>query len=241
MRFVFVGSSNLTLSTVRQLVQRGHEVVIIERDRERIEALQEELDCGFLHGDGSKPAILREAAPSETDLLFCLTANDQTNILASLVGRSLGFHKAVTRIEDADFEHICLELQLFNFIVPARTIGRHLADFAEGQNAVELSAMIKGDARLFQLIAGPDQHGLPVQELELPPMARVICVYREGEFLWPGREARFREGDEAVIITHGKHLETLEQRWAAQGRTARLAGDSQGNQPPQANGSGRIY
>lgn len=221
MRFVFVGSSRLSVSTAERLVQRGHEVVIIERARERINALQETLDCGFLLGDGTKPAILREAAPGETDLLFCLTSNDQANIIASLVGRSLGFHKAVTRIEDPDFEHICMELELYNFIVPARTIARHLVDFAEGQNAVELSAMIKGDARLFLFVAGPEEADAVVHELDLPSMSRVICVYRGGEFIWPGRDAKLKDDDEVVIITHGDHLEALKERWGGQGKTGR--------------------
>ena len=61
MRMVFVGSSKLTLATVHLLIRRGHELILIERDKDRIESLAEELDCGFLHGDGSKPTILREA------------------------------------------------------------------------------------------------------------------------------------------------------------------------------------
>jgi trk system potassium uptake protein TrkA len=103
-------------------------VVIIEQDKERIDALTEEIDCGFLHGDGSKPAILREADPEGTQVLFALTGNDQANILASLVGRSLGFKRVVTKIEDPELEHICKELGLEDVIVPSRTIGRFLAE-----------------------------------------------------------------------------------------------------------------
>ena len=238
MRFVFVGSSSLTVATAQRLVHRGHEVVIIERKRERIELLQETLDCGFLLGDGSKPAILREAAPQEVDLLFCLTSNDQTNIIASLVGRSLGFHKAVTRIEDPDFEHICMELELYNFIVPARTIARHLVDFAEGQNAVELSAMIKGDARLFLFVASAEEADTLVHELQLPAMARVVCIYRNGEFIWPGMDVKLKDDDEVVVIAHSQHLEALKSRWGHQGKTARR---HEANQEASTEGGGQVF
>jgi trk system potassium uptake protein len=100
MRAVFVGASSIAVMAARFMLKRGHEVVIIERNRERIDALSEQLDCGFLHGDGSTPALLREADPEHSDCLFCLTGQDQTNILASLVGRSLGFARVVTKIED---------------------------------------------------------------------------------------------------------------------------------------------
>ena len=76
MRAVFIGASPATLATVRVLMPRGHEVVIIERDKETIETLAETLDCGILHGDGSRPALLKEADPHRTDFLFCLTNNE---------------------------------------------------------------------------------------------------------------------------------------------------------------------
>ena len=74
MRAVFIGANSLTVMTARVLLNRGVEVVIIERDKELIDGLTGELDAGFVHGDGSKPAILRETDPQHTDFLFCLTA-----------------------------------------------------------------------------------------------------------------------------------------------------------------------
>jgi trk system potassium uptake protein TrkA len=128
MRAVFIGAGALSVAAAKLLRDKGEEVVIIEQDKERIDALTEEIDCGFLHGDGSKPAMLREANPEGTQVLFALTGNDQANILASLVGRSLGFKRVVTKIEDPELEHLCKELGLEDLIVPSRTIGRFLAE-----------------------------------------------------------------------------------------------------------------
>ncbi|UCE31896.1 MAG: NAD-binding protein [Burkholderiales bacterium] len=127
MRVVFIGAGTLTVMTAGQLLEQGREVVIIEKDKTRIDELAADLGAGFIHGDGSKPDVLREADPSETVVLFCLTGNDQYNIIASLVGRSMGCRRVVTRIEDPSYEHICTELGLVNVIVPDRTIAGHLA------------------------------------------------------------------------------------------------------------------
>ena len=108
MRAVFVGAGSLTVNTARVLLKRGHDVVLVERDRDTIDDLEDELDCGFIHGDGSRPMILREADPEGSDVLFCLTGDDQTNIIAGLVGRSLGFERVVTKIENPEFEHVCI-------------------------------------------------------------------------------------------------------------------------------------
>jgi trk system potassium uptake protein TrkA len=212
MRAVFIGASPTAVMTARLLLKRGHEVVIVENDKERIAALADELDCGYVHGDGSKPAILRETDPANTDVLFCFTGLDQTNIIASLVGRSLGFSRVVTKIEDPEFEHICIELGLKDTIIPSRTIGRHLADLFEGQDPLELSTMIRDEARAFSFVMR-EEDAAAVKDLGLPEASRVVCVYREGKFIMPDEETDLKTGDEVVVITHRRNLPELEERW----------------------------
>jgi trk system potassium uptake protein TrkA len=215
MRAVFVGASKLALMTVRLLLKRQHEVIIIERDREAIDNLSKEIDCGFLLGDGSKPVLLKEANPEQTDVLYCLTDNDQTNILASLVGRSLGFKRIVTKIDDPEFEHVCIELGLEDTIIPARTTGRHLADIFEGQDPLELSTIIRDEARVFSFVVKEEATAKIVSDLDLPNESRVICLYRGGKFILPESGTRLKVNDEVVVLTHRKNLPVLQERFIA--------------------------
>jgi trk system potassium uptake protein TrkA len=212
MRTVFVGAGEITLQAAEQLLNRGHEVIIIEAERERIDELSEKYDCGFLHGDGSKPTVLGEADPANTDILYCLSDNDQYNIIASLVGRKLGFKEVITRIEDPEFESICRELGLENTIIPSRTISRYLADMVEGIDILELSSAIKRDARLFDFIAKDGDEGR-IEELGLPERARVICLYRNGNFYLADEVDFIQAGDEVVLLTHAEWLPELSDIW----------------------------
>jgi len=217
MRAVFVGASPATLAAIRVLLKRNHEVVIVEQDREVIESLGD-LDCGVLHGDGSRPAILKEADPENTDFLFCLTNNDQTNIIASLVGRSLGFSRVITRIENEEFEHVCLELGLVDTIVPEVTVARHLADVMEGRNPLELSATLGADARLISFVLGKDERG-SIESLQLPGDSRVICLYRDEELIFAQPELELKKGDQVVVLARTEDADELrEQR--SEGRRA---------------------
>ena len=216
MRIAFVGAGEVTVMTAKALIKQKHEVIIIESNREKIEQLSEELDCSFLHGDGGKPAILLEAGPEQTDMLFCLSDNDQANLIASLVGRSLGFSRVVTSIEDPDFENICRELGLKETIVPARTTSRHLLNMVRGLDAVELSTVLKDEARFFTFIA-EKQDAKTVAELELPEGSRVMCFYRNGKFNFANKETDLRQGDEVIVLTHSKNLPSLKERWSPKG------------------------
>lgn len=212
MRIVFVGASNLVVLSATLMIERGHEVVIIERDRERIDALVDELDCSFLHGDGGNPQILSEADPHATDVLFCLTDDDQVNIIASLVGRSLGFKRVVTSIENPDYERICQELELDDTIIPVRTVSRYLVDMLSGVDYLELRTVVKEEARLFSFVADEDATGA-LSELDLPRDARVVWFYRDGTFTLADEDSRLKKDDEVVIATHSSNLKTLRDRW----------------------------
>jgi trk system potassium uptake protein TrkA len=189
MRVVIVGGGSLGARTARLLVQRGYEVVVIESDEEVAQSISESLDCGVIHGDGTRPAVISEADPSHADALLALTGNAQTNLIASLIGGSAGFPRVITRIDDEEFEHIAIELGL------------------------ELSGAIKGDARVFLFAAREEDEGT-VAELELPEGARVSHLYRDGELVFGDTDLRLRKGDEVVIVTHQEHLADLRSRWA---------------------------
>jgi trk system potassium uptake protein TrkA len=212
MRTVFIGAGKVSIGTAKALIKKGHEVVIIETDKAKIDELSEEMDCSFLQGDGSQPNILREVNPAQTDVLYCLADNDQANVIASLVGRSLGFKRIVTSIGDPQFEGICHELGLQDTIIPSRTISRYLEDMVGGTENVDLSAVIKDDARFFTFTARIED-ALSVEELKLPVEARVVCYYREGRFALADQETKLQEDDEVVVLTHSKNMAALQERW----------------------------
>jgi len=213
MRTVFVGAGKVSLETAKALIKKGHEVVIVETDKAKIDELSGEMDCSFLHGDGSQPNILREVNPERTDFLFCLTNSDQVNLIASLVGRSLGFDRIVTSIGDSQFEGICSELGLKDTINPSRTISRYLEDMVAGGENIQLSTIIKDNARFFTFKAKEDD-AVAIKDLELPDDAKVICYYRDDDsFSFADAETKFRKGDEIVILTHSKNMPALQERW----------------------------
>ncbi len=226
MRIVVIGTSSAALDMIELLVGRGHDVIVVESDEDRIDELEGSLDVSFLAGDATRPEILRETDPEGSDVLIALTGEDQDNILACLVGRSLGFPRVIPRIDSRDFEDLCQELGLDEAVVPDRTIGRYLADVVQGVDALQLRTLIKGEARFFSFIASSDDEG-PVQDLALPDEASVVCLYREGEeFELADPETKIEADDEVVILAHSRHLETLTERWTPETAPAAEQGDA---------------
>jgi trk system potassium uptake protein TrkA len=215
MRLAFIGTNSLTLATAEMLLEADHEVILIEKDKKRIEDLSERLDAGFLHGDGTEPDVLRDVEPENTDVLFCLLDSDQTNIIASLVGRSLGFQRVVPRIANPQFQRICNELGLEDTVLPNRAVASHLVNLLRGEKSLEMSSLIRGDAEVFNFVVGKED-AIALDELRLPEDTRIICLYRDDQYTLPEEIAALETGDEVILVTHRDRLGELKERWAPQ-------------------------
>jgi trk system potassium uptake protein len=213
MRAIFVGASPLTVMAARRLLKAGHDVVIIEEDKERISTLSETLDCGFIHGDGSRPAVLEELSPGESDMLFCLSSEDQDNIIASLVAQTMDFRRVITKIEDPDFQVICTKLGLDDVIVPDRDVGERLADLVEGHDVADLSAAVESGIRFFHFVAREQDAGR-IGELDLPDQVRVIVITRGEESIIVGDDDVLKQDDRVLVVTHRDDLEKLKKRFS---------------------------
>ncbi|ANK81693.1 MAG: hypothetical protein TEF_13475 [Rhizobiales bacterium NRL2] len=226
MRIVIIGAGSLTVAAAEQFIEHGHDVVIVEKDEARVETLGETIDCSFVIGDGSRPSILKEVGPRNTDYLFCLTEDDQDNIIASLVGRSLGFGRVVTSIRDIEFEPIVTELGLESPIFLDATISQRLSDMVQGIETAGLSGVLRGGLRFFALSVGEDQAGR-LDGLDLPAEVRPIALTREGESRVVTADSEVRKGDQVLVVGPEKHIRELRRNYAA---------STEGDDDPESDG-----
>lgn len=210
-RVTFVSASRLAIHTARILIQRGHEVVLIDENAEKIEALSDELDCGLVVGDGSRPAVLEELAPEKTDYLFCVTDRDESNVLAALVGRELGFTHVVPRVDDPELEPLCAKLGLDEVILPDREIALRLVDSVEGRSSPELATVMQPGLRFLSFEVPPDVGSL--SDLELPDEARAIALNRHDRSCLVDTDTRLEKGDVLVVIAHEDVVDDLRRRF----------------------------
>lgn len=209
-RIVFVGASPVTVLAARKLLEAGHEVVVIEQDAERIEELKDTLDCGFVHGDGSRPGVLEDVGLRSADHFFCISGSDQDNILASLVARSMKIEHVVTKIEDPDYELLCRQLGLQDTIVPDRELAGQLVDMVSGREPA-LAAALEGHLRFFTFVVSAKGAG-PIDDLDLPEGCRAVAVTRDGESSL-AEHTELKEKDRVLVIAEEAQIDELKQRF----------------------------
>src|SRR3989304_4828353 len=82
MRIVIIGAGDVGTFLAKGL-SAEHDIIVIEKNKEKVERIKESLDVLVIHGDGDNPAILKEAEIEKADIVLAVSGDDRTNILSS--------------------------------------------------------------------------------------------------------------------------------------------------------------
>jgi trk system potassium uptake protein len=87
MYMILVGGGKVGYHLAKALLAEGHEVLVIEKDRSRIDFICNELGSICLFGDGCEASVQAEAGTSRADMLVAVTGDDEDNLVACQVAK----------------------------------------------------------------------------------------------------------------------------------------------------------
>lgn len=209
MRIVVVGASRFGINTATKLIKKGHEVVVIDKDLERLEEIGEQLDCGMIHGDGSLPSIQREAFADHADALILLTNVDNVNILAAIVGRSVGFERVIPQIVGSELLTACTELGLDDLITPHQTVAHSIVEMLEEKEESTLDLNFGRNMLVRRYWIGENKAGKRVDEMGLPDACRVLGIVRDEKDSLVSNDTKIEQDDCIIVIVEKDSEEQL--------------------------------
>jgi trk system potassium uptake protein TrkA len=99
---IIVGAGQVGESIAADLADT-HDVVVVERDPDRVEELTYGLDVLAIQGDGTAVTTLEEAGLADADMLIASTDNDETNIVACATAKAVADPFTVARIKNTEY------------------------------------------------------------------------------------------------------------------------------------------
>ncbi|WP_299658378.1 TrkA family potassium uptake protein [uncultured Tateyamaria sp.] len=210
MRIVIVGGSKFGVATAEQMIDKGHEVVLIDQDRAKLERLSEQLDCGMIEGDGSSPSLLREAYGSDKDVLIALTNASDDNILTALVARSVGYSRVIPQIISPELLEVCAELGLDDTITPHATVARSLCRALEEDTEVTEELNLSGALRLKRVEVPEAMTNQTLNDIAIPDSARAVAVIDGDDEQLPTPDATLTPGMHVLFVVAADDVSALE-------------------------------
>src|SRR5215510_2499573 len=87
MYIIVVGAGKVGWNLARELLEKEHEVTLIESDRRRYLTVEQELEHNVSYGDASELWVLERAGIVRADMVIAVTGDDEDNMLISQVAK----------------------------------------------------------------------------------------------------------------------------------------------------------
>ena len=214
MRFTILGASRFGTATVKKLMEEGHEVVLIDKDNARLETLADDLDCGMINGDGTLPSTLRDAFGDGSDALVSLTNVDDVNILASVVGRSIGYERVIPQIVRPELLSVVDELDLDDTITPHESVASAIVSALTQHSEVETETTLHRQLRIVTQKVPASMAEKKIGDLELPDGTRPIAHLSEETERLADPDITLDEGDKLVLVVETDSAEALNKMFS---------------------------
>jgi trk system potassium uptake protein TrkA len=113
MKVIIVGCSRVGAMVAKVLVSDGHQVTVVDIDRNAFSRLGPDFPGEMVLGNGIDEDVLRKAGIEQAEGFASLTNGDNRNIMAAQIAREI-FHvpRVITRIYDPIRENVYRELGL---------------------------------------------------------------------------------------------------------------------------------
>ena len=104
MKIIIVGAGEVGFTIAQRLSEENHDVVVIEKDPNKIRQIQNVIDVQAIAGSGTSPSILHEAGIKESDILVAATDSDEANLIACFYAQHLtDYITKIARIKNPDY------------------------------------------------------------------------------------------------------------------------------------------
>jgi trk system potassium uptake protein TrkA len=213
---VIMGGGGVGTQIARRLDQTpGVTVRLVERSAARAREIAPLFSRSVmvLVGDATDLDLLMEERIGEANVFIATTADDERNMVACQLARSLGVERTVAMVNKSSYRQIYDLLGVDRAISPRILCANHILRFVRSRSVSSIAVIADGRAEVLELEAHY-KDGRPekkVKSLGLPRGTVLGAVVRGSEVLIPGGDTLIKEGDQVILFTLPENVSVVEQ------------------------------
>jgi len=188
----------------------GISVRLIERSAQRAREIASELSSAVmvLVGDSTDLDLLMEERIGEANVFIATTGDDERNMVACQLARSLGVERTVAMVNKASYRQIYDLLGVDRAISPRILCANHILRFVRSRSVASIAVIADGRAEVLDLeVAGRDGRSeRKIKSLHLPRGTVIGAIVRKDDVVIPNGETVLRNGEHVIVFTLPENL-----------------------------------
>ncbi|MBW2183488.1 MAG: Trk system potassium transporter TrkA [Deltaproteobacteria bacterium] len=217
MNFIIIGAGEVGYHIASRLSQEKMDVVIIEKDEEKVKRVIDTLDVQTIHGSGSSVKTLKQAGIEDADMIIAVTNSDEVNMISCLVASAQSkVPIKIARIRNQEYsqnsgilgeKHLNIDLTINPEMEMVKTISR-LVEIPDATDIVEFA---EGRVRITGIKVDPQSYviGKKLKDLSKENLQHdiiVAAIFRNDKVIVPRGDDIIQENDLVYAVTDAKKI-----------------------------------
>ncbi len=206
MYLIVVGAGSVGSNLVQRACKDGHDVALIEADKELAQQASDKFDALILHANVAQGGILKEAGAEKADALVATTEDDSANLMAMFLGTEHKIQTLVSVVNSPSHMTLFERLGVHVMTNPHEIVAGHLYGLVKSPGMEELFTA-PGGAHAFRVKIGESSPlvGKTLmaanQEELLPKGLLLVTVTRGEEVIIPSGDTVLEEKDHLIAFS----------------------------------------
>lgn len=192
----------------------GISVRILERDPKRAAELANEFssDVMVLLGDATDLDILLEERIGDANIFIATTSDDEDNMVACQLARSLGVERTVALVNKASYRQIYDLLGVDLAVSPRVLCANRILRFVRAGSVSSIAVLAGGRGEVLELEAyfRDGRSEKKVKDLDLPQGTVIGAVVHGEEVVIPRGQSTIHKGDHVILFTLPENIAAVE-------------------------------
>ena len=205
MYIIVVGGGKVGYYLTKTLLNEGHEVLLIERDPQKVEIYSERFGSVVLEGDGAEASILAAAGAARADVIIAVTGEDEDNLVVCQVAKTK-FHveRTIARVNNPKNEQLFRLLGIDVTVSQTNYILNLIEQAIPERSFIHLLSLRHADLAIIEATISEDSIVVnqTIEEIELPVDCVIAAIARGAEMIVPHGKTELLAGDEVIAVTH---------------------------------------
>ncbi len=215
---MIIGCSRVGIYLSDMLVSLGKNVVIIEKNLEKCEALFDMVPgATVINGDANDHELLIEEGIEKMDAVVTLTDIDEVNFLVSIYAQKIGTAKTVTKVNNMHLSKLLDDLGLDSEINVSELSVSAITQYVRAKENISSSYMktlyklVDGKVEAAEFLAGDYVSFLntPLSQIKIKKNVLIAAINRNNEIIFPSGSDFVQAGDLVVVVSKDRKVKSL--------------------------------
>lgn len=201
---IILGCGRTGLNLAKELLEQGHEVTVLEKDRNRSDQANELLGQISVVGDGCQQQVLKSVGLHRAEVFIALSGTDEDNLISCQLAKHVfEVPKTIALINNPNNEELFRILGVDVRISSTSLILQHIEEELSAA-VVHMQALGSSARELVSITIPPDASaiGKRLSDINMPAESLVsLIVTKEGNTRFPDEIFELQPNDQALVVT----------------------------------------